>query len=56
MLHHGSADTYGEGTETLVQYMLMKYKQLRDHQLEETQLSFVDLGSGHGELVDEAAV
>jgi hypothetical protein len=54
--HHGSADTYGEGTEELVRYMLMKYKQLRDHQLEETQLSFVDLGSGHGGLVDEVAV
>jgi hypothetical protein len=54
--HHGSADTYGEGTETLVQYMLMKYKQLRDHQLEESQLSFVDLGSGHGGIVDEVAV
>jgi hypothetical protein len=34
----------------------MKYKHLRNHQLEETQLSFVDLGSGHGGLVDEVAV
>jgi hypothetical protein len=54
--HHSHADTYGEGTAELVQYMPMKYKQLRNHELEETQLSFVDLGSGHGGLVYEVAV